>query len=224
MNEHKGLGFRPGPEDPRDYSLKASIDRLRQPQTRGSKWWNNPARLNQGSEGACVGFGHTQGYNSAPKQHTLDNAYALDVYRQATLIDEWPEDWTNSEGTSVRAGAKEMARRGLIPAYAFTYNVDEVVVWILNKGPVVFGCNWYTGQDNPRPNNDYFIKPTGQIRGGHCILVDGVRFNGNDQDYFRLLNSWGRSWGDDGRCKIKIPDFEKLLKQNAGVACTWIEQ
>lgn len=182
-------------------------------------------RLDQGSEGACVGFGHTQGYNSQPAQHFLDNDYALDVYHQATLRDEWPnQDWTNSEGTSVRAGAKEMKRRGLIPAYAFTYNVEEVAVWLLNKGPVVIGCNWYTGMDGPTSTNNYYIVPTGSVRGGHCILIDGVRWGGDNRDYFRLLNSWGRSWGDAGHCKIKIADLEKLLEQNSGVGCTWTEQ
>lgn len=220
----KGLGWFPGPVDDRDWELAPRVRRLRQPRTKGSMWYVNPMRLDQGEEGACVGFGHTQGYNAAPKQHKCTNDVGFMVYRNATLHDEWPnEDYTNSSGTSVRAGAAEMVRQGFIEGYAFTYDVEEVAMWLLNKHPVVIGVDWYEGMDNPTKSNNFFIEPTGRKRGGHCALLDGVRWNENERDYFRGLNSWGSDWGHDGRFRLTVASFEKLLTAKWAVACTWVE-
>ena len=220
----KGLGFYPGRFDERDYPLEERLGKIRQPVTTGSRFYYNPMKLDQGEEGACVGFAHTQGYNSDPVRHKLGNDYALDVYRKATLHDDWPnDDWTNSSGTSVRAGAEEMLKRGLIPAYAFTYSVTEIANWVLNKGPVIIGIDWYSGMDNPNKKNKYFIKPTGSKRGGHATLIEGVRWYRAKDDYFRILNSWGSNWGIAGRCKITANDLHDLLSEPYAVGCTWVE-
>jgi hypothetical protein len=194
------------------------------PMVKGSRFYYNPMKLDQGEEGACVGFGHIQGYNSDPVRHRMDNNYAQDVYRNATLHDDWPnEDWTNSSGTSVRAGAEELLKRGLIKGYAFTYSVDEIATWILNKGPVVIGVDWYAGMDRPSSGSDFYIKPTGRKRGGHCTLLDGVRWYRESRDYFRVLNSWGPDWGFTGRARITASDLHDLLSEPYAVACTWVE-
>lgn len=196
-----------------------------EPKTYGARWYWNGMRLDQGEEGACVGFGHTQGYNSSPKTHKLGNDYAQQVYREATLIDEWPnEDWTNSSGTSVRAGAKIIKARGLIEGYAFTYSVHEIAMWLLNKGPVVIGVDWWTGMDNPNEANNYYITPTGYQRGGHCTLLDGIRWWGQSDDYIRGLNSWGPEYGYNGRFRIRIPEFTELMSAQYATGCTWVEK
>lgn len=220
---HNGLGYFPA-KDERDYPLKARIDQLESPKTRGSKWWQNLLRLNQGAWDACVGFAHVQALNSSPTPHNYDDAYAIEVYKKATYIDEWPRDnWSTDGGTSVRAGAKEMQRRGHIPAYAFTRDVEQVALWILNKNPVIIGINWYWSMDECNPENDYYLHVQGQRAGGHATVLDGARWNGDSRDYFRGLNSWGGWWGDDGRFKLKVQSLEKLLGENGSQACTWVE-
>lgn len=218
----KGLGFFPGREDSRDEPLSAHVSTIKEITTSGRQFWQNKLRLDQGSEGACVGFGFVQGYNSSPIPHAYPNEYANDVYRSATQHDDWPSvDWRTSSGTSVRAGAEEMLRRGLINAYAFTYDVEEVALWILNKNPVVIGVDWFEGMDHPNADNNYYIEPTGRQRGGHCTLLDGVRWL--DDKYFRGLNSWGKNWGENGRFKITDNYLQELLDRPSGVACTWVE-
>lgn len=59
-------------------------------------WWKF---YDQGSEGACVGFGISRGMSLLNRRRY--NARWL--YRQAQLIDEW-SDTPPGEGTSVRAG------------------------------------------------------------------------------------------------------------------------
>ncbi len=220
----KGLGYFPGRHDDRDEPLLTHVRTLRKPQFTGSRFWQNRLRLDQGREGACVGFGFVQGYNSSPVPHNYSNAYAQDVYRNATYHDDWPNvDWRNSSGTSVRAGAEEMLKRGLINAYAFSYDVEEVAMWIMNKNPVVIGVDWYEGMYEAVTENRFYITPTGRKTGGHCTLLDGVRWNKDEKDYFRGLNSWGSGWGDHGRFKLSVDDLHKLLQAPGGVACTWVE-
>lgn len=218
----KGLGFFPGSVDERDYELRPSLARIVRPRTQGGHWWFNPMRLDQGAEGACVGFGWTQNANSSPSSYRHSNDEARQVYYRARQLDEWPgEDY---DGTSVRAGAKSVLEKGWIQSYAFTYDVEEIAMWLLNKGPVTIGVDWHEGMDNPVKENNYYIRVEGRIRGGHCTLLDGVRWNGNERDYFRGLNSWGREWGMDGRFRISVPDLDKLLKADSGVAATAVEQ
>lgn len=217
----KGLGFYPGPVDERDWKLGAFLARETRPKTTGSRWWQNLERLDQGREGACVGFGWTQRVNAAPKQQRLDNAYARDLYKLAQTLDPWPgEDY---EGTSVRAGGDAARQQGIISGYAFSTDLEEIAAWILNKGPVVIGVDWHEGMSNPSRENNYFIEPTGAVRGGHAICVDGVWFNRDNRDYFRLLNSWGPGWGNDGRCKLKWDDMAKLLSKPYAACATAVE-
>lgn len=221
MHEGKGLGFHPGPVDERDFALAPRVGAISRPKTKGSTFYLNLCRLNQGAEGACVAFSWTQRVNAAPKTHRYDDPYAFNLYALAKTLDEWPgEDY---DGTSVRAGAKASQQKKLINAYAFTYDVEEMAMWILNKAPVVIGVDWMENMDSPSKENDYYVKPTGRVRGGHAICVDGVRWNGDDRDYFRCLNSWSREWGMEGRCKVSVPDMDYLMKRDGAVCATAVE-
>jgi C1A family cysteine protease len=44
--------------------------------------------------------------------------------------------------------------------------------------------------------------------GGHCLLCRGVNVR---EGYFLLRNSWGKSWGKDGDCRISFADMKRLL-------------
>jgi hypothetical protein len=212
---YKSLGWAPA-DDERDYKAE---DYFTAEITSGKALWANPIQLDQGREGACVGFGWTGFLNAKPVKHEYGNQMGFDVYHRAQQIDEWPGEAYS--GTSVRAGAKVLVERGHINAYAFTQDVETLAHFLLNNGPAPIGVNWHQGMD--RVDSEGYIYPTGSVRGGHCVIVDGVVFGVDDEvDRFRIRNSWGLSWGLNGRCRIKVEDLGKLFSAG-GTACMAVD-
>ena len=87
-----------------------------------------------------------------------------------------------------------------------------------HNGPAVIGVAWYEGMFTP--DDKGFIKPTGGILGGHCVLVRAVNVK---KKYFTIRNSWGGEWGVNGDCYITFGDMEKLL-DNRGEAAFCIRR
>lgn len=188
--------------------------------------WAPGQVLDQGQEGACVGFGWTGEALAAPVKVDLarvkavnipdGNAFARNAYHTAQTLDETPGE--NYEGTSVLAGAKTMVKFGLLKEYRWAFGIDDVAAALSAKGPVVLGINWY--QDMYEAPNG-ILTVGGPLAGGHCILAHRYRLPGTifkDEAAIGLQNSWGTSWGDQGRAWIRASALATLLKTN-GEAC-----
>jgi hypothetical protein len=151
---------------------------------------------------------------SAPRRHLAAGSLFVPswLYHEAQLRDEWPG--TGYDGTSGRGLCKALLEYGAITEYRFIETPDDLDYVLLNEGTVLVGVDWYTGMDNPAPSS-HLITPTGAYRGGHEVLVDGVNVN---QDHYRIHNSWGLSWGNNGRARIKRADLHQLLFEQFGDA------
>lgn len=210
-------------ERSKQYPIRTMLPRV---QNKTFTLWENGEILDQGAEGACVGFGWTAEALAGPMQielkkieadvpHKAEN-FAQYVYREAQKIDQWPgEDY---EGTSVLAGAKIMMRYKVLHQYRWAFGVSDVVGAIMSTGPVVLGINWYNGMYSA-PNGKLSI--FGNKVGGHCILAIGYNpsseaFSG--EETIILQNSWGKSWGIDGIAEMTVKDLDRLLKEG-GEAC-----
>ena len=186
--------------------------------------WQEGIVLDQGSEGACVGFawtGELLAEPEAPKtQPSFDyaNSLAISFYKEAQKIDQWPGE--NYEGTSVLAGAKIMQKAGFIGEYRWCFSVDEVRDAVISEGPVVVGVPWFDGMYETL--EDGLVKLAGQPTGGHAILITGyhprMRFGKVSHEVFRWRNSWGSDYGIGGSGWIKYRDLAKLLSDR-GEAC-----
>lgn len=181
-----------------------------------SKLWDLDAFLDQGQEGACVGFGCTHELIADPiPVKGLDAPFAREkIYFEAQKIDPWPGGAYPGaspfyEGTSTLAGVKITQSLGYVSQYRWCDNVDDMRRVVGNYGPVVIGVNWYSGMFNPDSNG--FIHVTGYIAGGHCLIVIGVD---EEEGCFILHNSWGSDWGQGGRCKISFADMARLLAED----------
>jgi hypothetical protein len=104
--------------------------------------------------------------------------------------------------------AKTGKRLGMWSTYAFATSVDEIYQWILTEGSVMMGTEWYEGMFLPDENN--IIHCTGSIAGGHAWLALGVNLN---TEFIDGLTSWGPDFGDNGKFKIPLAEFEALFHQ-----------
>lgn len=188
----------------------------------GDILWADPhSVLNQGNYGTCVGNGWAQFGNSDPVEDSYSEKDARAIYYEATVIDGAPDNPDASgggqQGSTVRSGAQAMQNRGRIQAYAFASSTATITAWLQQHGPVVIGTDWTDDMFNP--DAEGFVSPTGSVAGGHCYLLDGVNSAG---DVYSFLNSWGSAWGLNGRFKMHVGDFAKLLAAQ-GEACTSVE-
>jgi hypothetical protein len=182
--------------------------------------WRCNDWFDQGSEGACVGFALGHELAARPSEVTgLNYDFLLkNIYWEAQKIDPWgggsyPGASPFYEGTSVLAGIKVVKNLNYIKEYRWAFNMDDVLYGIGHNGPAVFGIPWY--YDMYFPDSNGFIKPTGQMVGGHCILGRAIDIK---KGYVTLRNSWGKDWGKAGDCYISFSDLEYLLNQQGECA------
>lgn len=194
-------------EKSRQYNAR-SLTAARQPR---SYTWRCSAWLDQGVEGACVGFAWAHEAAARPdEQPNITDTVARLIYQEAQRLDPWEgEDY---EGTSVLAGAKVLQRMGLIRQYRWAFTTLDALTVISRHGPAVIGVNWYEGMFEP--DSGGFIRPTGLVLGGHAILVNGVNVK---RQTVTLHNSWGQGWGVNGEAKMSWSDFDWLLQQQGEV-------
>lgn len=189
--------------------------------------WACTTNLDQGSEGACVGFGWSHELAARPKVHPVTNATAHDLYYAAQRLDEWtggeyPGATPTYSGSSVTGGAKAVQAENLLGEYRWAPDLNNALVAISHTGPAVIGINWWTGMFNPDSNG--YLHPTGRIEGGHCILVRGVSL---PKRAVLFHNSWGASWGGTvkgpGTAWVSFDDFAKLM-DDQGEVCIPVQR
>lgn len=194
------------------------------PVERKAKFWKEGTVLDQGSEGACVGFGWLAEIIAEPMtpdeqpSKSFGNKLAQHFYKQAQQIDEWPGD--DYSGTSVLAGAKIMKEHGFIDEYRWCFDIDDIIDAVVSQGPVVIGIPWYSGMY--RTNSLGLTGPTGEKVGGHCITLTGYHpakiFGRQSLEVFKWRNSWGEDYGINGSGYIRVSDLRKLFEEG-GEAC-----
>lgn len=179
--------------------------------------WSCSAVLDQGSEGACVGFGWSAELLARPAVvSAVDNESARRLYRAAQRIDEWPgEDY---EGSSVLAGAKVVRAAGYMGEYRWAFGPDDVIRTLGYLGPVVIGVNWREGMWDV--DGDGYVHASGDVVGGHCTLLRGVSIR---HRAVLIQNSWGIGWGMNGCAHLSWDDLARLLDDD-GEACVPIRR
>lgn len=207
----------------------AGLGRLPQPDTRNASYpmpklavpsevrrrhWHGGSVLDQLDTPMCVGFSGWQWLASGPVvNHPLFTPQ--DLYKWAQENDQWPgEDY---EGSSTLGLMKALKSKNLISDYVWATDAETLMAWVLNKGPVLVGTNWYN--DMFTPDKDGFLEPAGDMVGGHewCIIGGDrdrkCKFDGST-GAFRMLNSWGPKWGDHGRAWVSMKTMDRLIKED----------
>jgi hypothetical protein len=174
--------------------------------------WATPPAGDQGQYPHCVGWAWWHLLQSGPllaDPATLLRPDAL--YREAQRVDEWPGE--AYDGTSVRAGAKVLRTVGDVDGFLWALTVEDVVRHVATFGPMVVGSWWYERMSDVGPSG--YAVPKGRVQGAHAYLLVGWSA---ERAAFRLLNSWGESWGQSGRAWLYAGALERLLDED-GEAC-----
>jgi hypothetical protein len=203
--------------DHRDLNYGISPMLMSAPRIAQKFWWDEGWWGNQGQTNECVAYSWSHWMEDGPVIQDSIMGRAKPVFEPNTLynacqkVDQWPG--TDYSGTSVRAGAKVLKDVGLITEYRWAFTVDEIILTLLTLGPMVVGTKWFHKMQFPDSNG--LIRAKGRSLGGHAYILNGVDV---DREYFRIKNSWGREWGNDGHGYISFKDFEKVFKKG-GEAC-----
>lgn len=173
------------------------------PENQVNRTWVCGVNLDQGPSSSCVGHAWAHEAATAPIANEVDSALAYQIYNRAQQLDAWAgEDY---DGTSVIAGAKVVRELGYVDEYRWAFGLEDMILAVGHAGPVVVGTNWYSGMFEPVKG---FVRPTGGSAGGHAYLVRGVNMK---RGFFKIHNSWGKSWGRGGTAYISFEDMDKLL-------------
>ena len=212
----RGLGWKPyWDERDQDHLMISHLKRdLAGVAVPAEKVWQIGPILDQGREGACVGYAWRAWMNAKPIANKPERLIqARDIYLQAQLIDEFPGQEPTVSGTSVRAAAKIMVRERHLGEYVWSGSADEILTWVRTKGPLVFSTRWFDSMYEPDANG--YVYPKGKVVGGHALCMFGV----DENDDARIQQSWGQDHGIDGCIKMSRKALSYLVSQGYVSAC-----
>jgi hypothetical protein len=146
--------------------------------------------------------------------YTLDEDFAVLAYQLNTRLDDiegqYKPDDTGSSGPACGKTAKAL---GLASGYTHAFSYDAMRS-ALQSGPVLIGIDWYNSMFDPKPDGQIVVDKTSGLAGGHELLI---REYDADRDIAWADNSWGRSWGINGRGYFKGAHLRMLLSDGGDV-------
>jgi hypothetical protein len=156
----------------------------------------------------------TQGQFTAGSAWALDEGFARQMYRLVTRLDsyqgQWEPDDTGSDGLTL---AKALKMLGFADRYshAFTYGA---LVSALQRGPVTLGLEWENSMFTTGADGKITIDYNSGVAGGHQVFAR--KFDA-DNDRVWIDNSWGTSFGLDGRGWFQGDELAAHLKRSGDV-------
>jgi hypothetical protein len=147
----------------------------------------------------------TEEWLEASPIRTFDGPTPDQIYQAAQMVDGIPGP---HDGTTVRAALKVMQAEGRIANYLWATSVADVIQWLLTRGGVILGTNWYDGMMD---THNGFVSISGSVLGGHGYFAYGYSAS---KAAIRCLQSWGRSWGQNGRFWLRTADLARLLSED----------
>jgi len=171
--------------------------------------------LNQGEIGSCTANALCGALNSAPdfKGGVHRNEHdAITLYELETRLEgqPYPPNDPGGSGLEVCQAAKQLA---WISAYKHAFGIEHALGALVLR-PVITGISWFTSFDSPAPTGLVAIAQGATIRGGHEVVADQIDAE-NQLVWF--WNSWGKSYGVEGRFCMSFDTWDQLLQQQGDV-------
>ncbi|MEV8523122.1 C1 family peptidase [Streptomyces sp. NPDC052000] len=223
--------------DPR--SLEYAHGVLPETAIRSVAWTRRTPVLDQGQLGSCCGNAGTgllgtdsagrSGLTSveisvaaarasrgifAPGVYAPDEDFAVRLYSLATILDSVPGHYPPTDtGSSGLGVAKALKALGLAHGYSHAFSLPALTS-ALQSGPVMIGIPWLNSMFDPDGDGRVVVDHASGVAGGHEIELN--QYDASTGDYW-ITNSWGTSWGVDGRAYFTTPDLRWLLSQQGDV-------
>ena len=187
----------------------------------------------QGSEGACTGFGLAASIDLLLAKNKRKNKVSTRMlYEMARRYDEWPGEayegsscrgaikgWYNmgvcdeslypfisSDKSELTVDAAKDARRNTIGAYyRLGERLSDYHAALVEVGVIYCSANVHNGWDKPDPDSHEISYPN-TVEGGHAFAIVGYNTKG-----FWVQNSWGDSWGNKGIALWRYEDWLENL-------------
>lgn len=183
--------------------------------------------LDQGQLGSCTGNAGVGAIYREPFMvgilkswhlYSADEAGAVALYSEATVLDgyagTYPPTDTGSDGLSV---AKALQKAGIISGYLHAFTLQSALLQLMAT-PLITGITWYNSMFDPDFSGLLTVDPPTGAAGGHELCVDEyVPATGSAPAMVGGPNSWGTSWGKDGRWYMAVDDWGTLLADDGDV-------
>jgi hypothetical protein len=223
--------------DPRSLAYAHGV--LPKSAIKSAEWTRRIPILDQGQVGSCTGNATTGllGTDSAGRTasttvtvtaaaaansrgvfaagtYTLDEDFALKIYRLNTLLDSVPGDYPGQDtGSTGIACGKSLVALGLATGYKHAFSLDALNS-ALQSGPVLIGIEWLASMFDTATDGRILVDRSSTVDGGHELELS--KYDAATGEYW-VPNSWGESWGDKGWGYLTTADLAWLLSQQGDV-------
>lgn len=201
--------------DPRNRLFRA-FDRVDRPaRVKNLPWWTRDVYDQLSDDctaNAAVGLLRTLPHRKTTlgKLEPYDDAdERVTLYLDAQSYDPWPGN--DYAGTSTDAPFRVLRERGVISEWRWLFGPDELRSWLHHYGACAVGTNFY--YDMFFPDDKGRITIGGGLAGGHAYLIA----HHSERYGYRVVNSWGRGWGQSGRAWIPDEMMIQLLSEQGEV-------
>lgn len=186
--------------------------------------------LDQGNVGSCTGNASTScAYHEpfyAPEapawRYTPDETGAQAWYHDNTANDGYPGTWTPDDtGSDGLTSSKMAVQAGIITGYQAALDLDSSLQALMDR-PGITGIPWYNSMFSAPANGLLNVDQSSGLAGGHELCVDEVVAadapgNGTSALLVGGPNSWGISWGAQGRWYMTAKKWWDLRQQQGDV-------
>lgn len=170
-----------------------------------------------------LGAAHLAKVGLSATDAVLCERYAICLYHEETVDDEFPKQWPPDDtGSSGLGIARALKKRGLIGSYVHATTADDLVS-LLMHGPVLLGTPWFQAWFSPDPNGfiDSGNWKSSPLAGGHEILaigIDEIALDAHgrvipERTVLRLRNSWSTGWGLKGEFRMRLSTYVTMRRQ-----------
>lgn len=188
------------------------------------RMWYATDVFDQGPTSQCTAYAAVGWLRAGPVRNTKALPSFQELYADFQRNDEWPGEEPDYEGSSIRASMKVLRRRGYVSEYRWAFDAATAINHVLSVSPMILGTDWLW--DMLETDRRGFIRADGRMVGGHAYLAIGADRSKKCPDgtagAVRVINSWSRKWGSNGRAWLGFSDLDKLIRAN-GEAATAFE-